>query len=148
MHLIRWWWHENGVFQSGAPDPHRARSQFPRPPMLPPDAGEQHPMHLSKEPDRHWETITNTPEAMFHREDVVLDLSGVIRFVRRRCLTRLETKKLADICLRALDARTQHGLEPQVGSDEQVRIRDQPSDATETMHGPRRFVQQCDYLLR
>jgi hypothetical protein len=84
---------------------------------------------------------------VFHCHYVVLDLSGIINIVGFWCLSRFEAQQLAHIGLGALDAGTEHRLEPQVRSDEEVWIGNQAADPAQAMYCASRFVKQRDGLL-
>jgi hypothetical protein len=58
-------------------------------------------------------------------------------------LSGLEAQKLLDVGLGPLDARAEHRFQPQMSPDEEVRIRDQASDAAEAVHGSSGLVQQA-----
>jgi hypothetical protein len=145
-HLVLWWRYEDRVVECGSPNPDKALAQVTRTPMLAANAREENLVHFAKEPDRNGKSIVHAEEPMLHGVDVVLDLSGIVCFIRVRRLTGFETEELPDIGLRTFNARAEHRLEAEVGSDQQVRVRNQAADSTESVHRPCRLVEKDDHL--
>src|ERR1035441_1727534 len=124
--------------------------------MLAANAREENLVHFAEEPDRNGKSIVYAEKPMLHGVDVVLDLSGIVCVIRVRRLAGFETEELPDVGLRTFDARAEHRLEPEVGSDQQVRVRDEAAymvqlrdeaaDPTESVHCPCRLVQKDDHL--
>ncbi|MEZ5202963.1 MAG: hypothetical protein R2701_00840 [Acidimicrobiales bacterium] len=105
-------------------------------------------MHLPEQPDRDGEPVTHAGESVLHSEDVVADLRGVVGVARRGELAGLEPQELADVGLGAFDPRAEHGFEPEVRADEEVGVRDQPSNSAEAVDSTGRLVEQLDDLVR
>jgi hypothetical protein len=114
--------------------------------MLAANAREENLVHFAEEPDRNGKSIVYAEKPMLHGVDVVLDLSGIVCVIRVRGLAGFETEELPYVGLRTFNAGAEHCLEPEVGSDEQVRVRDEAADSTESVHGPCRLVKKDDHL--
>jgi hypothetical protein len=106
------------------------------------DPGEQEAVHLTHEPDGHGESFCNPSESVLQCHDVVANLPHIVSIVFGRHLASLIAQKLGHIRFCALDPGAQHGLEPKVRTDQEVRIWEKPADTAQAMHSPRRLVQE------
>jgi hypothetical protein len=78
---------------------------------------------------------------VFHGDDVIGHLLSVVRLVRGAHLTRLKSQQLRNIGLGAFDPGAEDRLQAKVRPDEEVRIRDEPTDASEAVDRASRLVQ-------
>jgi hypothetical protein len=76
--------------------------------------------------------------AVFHRPDIVLDLSNV-GSARRFLLSRFKIEQIRERRLRPFDSGAQYGFSANVGRDEQVRVGEQLSYSGEVSQPPIRF---------
>lgn len=82
---------------------------------------------------------------MVERRDVVVHLLDVIALLcDALVVTSLEAQQVGDLGLRTFDARTEDRLEPDEGSDQQVRVRKETTDASQAMQCSRRVFELAD----
>ncbi len=82
--------------------------------------------------DRH---VIQEREAMFKRSNVVSNLANVIRAIRADLSSGFEEHQILDIRRRAFNPTRQHRLTILEGIDEQVGIRQRPSNTLEFAEG-------------
>jgi hypothetical protein len=116
--------------------------------MLTANAREENLVHFAEEPDGNGKSRVHAEKPLLHGVDVVLDLSGIVCVIRVRRLAGFETEELPDVGLRTFNSGAEHRLEPEVGSDQQVRVRDEAADSTESVDGPCCLVKKDDHLRR
>ncbi len=92
-------------------------------------------MHLSQKPVAQRECL-EAIEPYFQGAYVIQDLTKV-RILGKKPELRLCRKDFTQRGLRAFDPRTRHGLTPDIGLNEQVRIRQQPTETYKSPHLPR-----------
>ena len=139
-------WHEHGVVQRGAADPYRALSQLAGLPMTAPHSLQQALVHLAHESYRDREAAADAGQAVLQRHDVVGHLPGVRSLLGRDRLVCLQAEQLRHVRLGSLDPRAEHRLDPQMGSDQQVRVGKEQAHPAEPVDGGGRPVEQPDCL--
>ncbi|HUG83062.1 MAG TPA: hypothetical protein VMM13_00780 [Euzebya sp.] len=112
-HLWGRWGDEDGVVECVAADPDRTGAQLTGSAVLTAHATEQQLVHLAHQTNGHREAASHPAQAVLHRKDVVPHLSGIIGLVSRWLLACLEPQQPLDVGLGSLDARAQHGFQPQ-----------------------------------
>lgn len=132
---------EDGVVEGVAADPIRTRTQVPRRPVLPPNPGKETLVHLPQQTDRQRKAVPEAGQPVFHGGHVVGHFPRVVGLLRVD-VAGLEPEQRRDVGLGALDPGAQDRLKAEVRSDEQVRVRDQPTDTSEAVHRASRLVQE------